>query len=45
MHWLNYLGNTFNLFILMDFPIHVDTISMDLSILYLKGSQVEFSKF
>ena len=25
------------LFILMDYPIHIDTISMDLSILYLKG--------
>ena len=27
--------------ILMDFPIHIDTISMELCILYLKGSQVE----
>ena len=26
----------FNLFILMGFPIHVDTISMGLSILYFK---------
>ena len=25
----------------MHFPIHTDTISMDLSILYYKGSQVE----
>ena len=25
----------------MDFPIHIDTISMDLSILYCKGSQVK----
>ena len=32
------------LFILMDFPIHIDTISMDLSFLYFKGSQVEISK-
>ena len=29
--------------ILMDFPIHIDTISMGLSIVYFKGSQVEFS--
>ena len=25
------------LFILMDYPTHIDTISMDLSIMYLKG--------
>ena len=25
------------LFILIDYPIHIDTISMELSILYLKG--------
>ena len=25
----------------MDFPIHIDTISMDLSILYFKGTQVK----
>ena len=30
-------------FILMDFPIHIDTVSMDMSILYVKGSQVEIS--
>ena len=29
--------------ILMDFPIHIDTISMGLPIVYFKGSQVEFS--
>ena len=29
------------LHILMDFPIHIDTISMGLSIVYFKGSQVE----
>ena len=29
---------------LMDFPIHIDTISMGLPIVYFKGSQVEFSK-
>ena len=27
----------------MDFPIHIDTISMGLPIVSLKGSQVEFS--
>ena len=30
--------------ILMDDPIHIDTISMAMSIMYFKGSQVEFSK-
>ena len=29
---------------LVKFPIHIDTISMGLPILYFKGSQVEFSK-
>ena len=29
---------------LMDFPIHFDTITMGLPIVYFKGSQVEFSK-
>ena len=33
------------LFILIDFFIHIDTINMDLPILYLKGSQVEISTF
>ena len=28
----------------MGFPIHIDTISMGLSIVYLKESDVEFSK-
>ena len=28
----------------MDSPIHTDTISMGMPILYFKGSQVEFSK-
>ena len=28
----------------MDFPIHIDTTSMVLPIVYFKGSQVEFSK-
>ena len=27
----------------MDYPIHIDTIKMELSILYLKGFQVKFS--
>ena len=30
--------------IMMDFPIHIDTISMRLPFMYFKGSQVEFSK-
>ena len=30
--------------ILIEFPIHIDTISMGLPIVYFKGSQVEFSK-
>ena len=34
-----------NLFILMDYPIHISTISMELFILYFKGSQVEIFKF
>ena len=29
-----------SLFILMNFPIHFDTIGMDVSILYSKGQQV-----
>ena len=33
-----------SLFILMDFLINVDTISMGMPILYFKGSQVEFSE-
>ena len=28
----------------MDFPIHIDTISMDLPIVYFEESKVEFSK-
>ena len=28
----------------MDLPIHIDTISMGLPIVYFKGAQVEFSK-
>ena len=37
IHWLT-------LCILMDFPIHIDTISMELPILYFYGSQVEVYK-
>ena len=29
----------------MDFPIQIDTISMEFSVLYFKGSQVKNSKF
>ena len=29
----------------MDCPVHIDTISMGLSIVHFKGSRVEFSKF
>ena len=29
---------------LMDFPIHIGTISMGLPIVYFKAQQVEFSK-
>ena len=32
------------LFILLDFPMHFGRISMVLSIMYFKGSQVEISK-
>ena len=31
--------NGLTICMLMDFPIHIDTISMGLPILYLKGSQ------
>ena len=30
--------------ILVDFPIHIDTISMGLPIVHVKGSQVELPK-
>ena len=36
--------SSLTLFILMDFPMHVDRISMELPILYFKGSRVEVSK-
>ena len=32
------------LFILMDFPIHIDTIRVELSTSFLKRSQVEISR-
>ena len=35
----------FNSCILKDFPIHIDTISMGLHILYFKGSQDKIFKF
>ena len=33
-----------NFCILMDLPIHTDTLSMGLPLVYFKGSQVEVSK-
>ena len=35
--------NCLTLCILVDFTIHIDTISMGLPIVYFKGSQLEFS--
>ena len=37
-------GMILTLCILMDFPIHIDAINMQVPIVYKKGSQVEFSK-
>ena len=37
--------NKLTIFILTDFSIYIDAISMGLSIVYLKGSRVEFSKY
>ena len=34
---------TLTLCVLMDFPIHINTINMGLLIMYFKGLQVEFS--
>ena len=34
--------NFLTLFILIDYLIHIDTISMELSILYFKGMPVKF---
>ena len=39
-----HFGSPLTLCILMDFPIHIVTISMGLPIVYLKGSLVEISK-
>ena len=42
---LDFLSNMLTVCILMDFPIHSDTISMGrLPIVYFVGSQLEFSK-
>ena len=38
-------SSVLTLFILMNFPVHIDTISMDLLILYLWESQGQISKF
>ena len=35
-------GMRLTLFILMNYPIHIDTISKELSILYFKGSRSKF---
>ena len=35
---------TLTLCILIDFLIHINTLNMELPIMYLKGLQVEFSK-
>ena len=47
---LSYMGKKYfivthflTLFILMDYSVHIDTISMELSILYFKGFQVKVS--
>ena len=37
-------STSFTLCIMVDFPIHIDKLSMELSIVFFKGSQVEFSK-
>ena len=39
VEYLNHL----NPFILMDYPIHIDTLSMELFILYFKGFPVKIS--
>ena len=39
-----HLSQGLTLCILIDFPILIDTISMELTIVYFKGSQVEFSE-
>ena len=37
------LNLSLTLFSLMDYPIHIDTLSMELSILYFKGLPVKIS--
>ena len=39
-----YSDGLLTLCILMDYSTHIETISMELPIVYYKGSQVEFSK-
>ena len=39
-----FLERTLNGCILMEIPIHIDTVSIGLPIMYLKGSEVENSK-
>ena len=39
-----WLQGLITLYTLMKFPIHIDTISVGLPIVYLKGSQVVVSK-
>ena len=41
---LYFTSNQVLLCILFDFPIHMDTISLGLPIVYVKGSHVKFSK-
>ena len=46
--WVNFIniidnGSFLTLYILMDFPIHTDTLSIGLPILHFKGSKLEFS--
>ena len=36
-------GKELTHFVLIDFSIHIDTISMELSIMYFKGLSVNFS--
>ena len=38
-----HLSLTLSLLVLMDFPMYIDTISMESSILYFKGLQVKIS--
>ena len=40
---LSEINSHFTLFVLMNCPIHIDTVSMELSNLYFKGLQVKIS--